>query len=146
MSTSERNLAGSLIGLIVSLLLVGVVSSTLIRHALQAMPAALALVVVVRRQTWASYAALPVFIFWLLIILAIWLFLLGITRIVTGHFTTAEVALTLLIATSSICGIAASIRPRSTASLAGRVGAFVLFAVFQIGGMWLSLQQPFVHR
>ncbi len=146
MSTTERILAGSLIGLIVSLLLVGVVSSTLIRHALQAMPAALALVVVVRRQTWASYAALPVFIFWLLIILAIWLFLLGIARIVTGHFTTAEVALTLLIAASSVCGIAASIRPRSTAGFAGRVVAFVLFAVFQIGGMWLSLQQPFAHR
>ncbi len=146
MSTTERILAGSLIGLMVSLLLVGVVSSTPIRHAWQAMPAALALLAVVRRQTWASYAALPVFIFWLLIMLAIWLFLLGIAHIVTGQFTTAEVVLTVLIAASSVCGIAASIRARSTASLARRVVALVLFAVFQMGGMWLSLQQPFAHR
>ncbi len=101
---------------------------------------------VARRQMWAAYATLPVFVFWLLIVLAIWLFLLDIAHIVTGHYTAVEVVRTVLIAASSVCGIVTSIRSRSTASLARRLVAFALVAVLQIGAMWLSLQQPFSHR
>lgn len=87
---SPKVISGCLAGVIASLLLVGLVSATPVRHTIQVIPAAIALAAVARRATWATYAALPVFIFWLAVTLAIWLWLLGIARIVTGRFTPAE--------------------------------------------------------
>src|SRR5437763_902113 len=81
MSTIAKVVATCLGAVILSLLLVGVVSSTLLRHAVQVIPLVIALIAVARRSDWAGYLALPVFLFWFLISFAIWLFLLGIARI-----------------------------------------------------------------
>ncbi len=145
-SRTERILAGSLIGVIVSLLMVGVVSSTPVRHIIQVTPVALALAAVAGRRAWAAYAAFPVLLFWLLIMLAIWAFLLGLARIVTGHFTTTEVVLTVLIGLSSVCGIAASVTSRSIPGLTKGLAALVLFAALQLGALWMSMQPLFARR
>jgi hypothetical protein len=94
MSNTSRLTAVSLVGVIIGLLAVGVVSGTPVRHIIQTLPAALALALVMQRIPWSAYAALPIFVFWLLIMGAIWLFLFDLARIVTGHFSSAEVAAT----------------------------------------------------
>ena len=43
-----------------------------------------------------------------MIMVAIWLFLVGVARIATGRFTPAEVILTVVIAAFAACGIAAA--------------------------------------
>ena len=116
MSNASRLIAAALAGVILGLLGVGVVSGTPMRHIIQILPAALALALVIRRVPWASYAALPVFVFWLLIMVAIWLFLLGLARITTGHFSPAEVALTFVIGASCLCGLSQAFRPQPVAS------------------------------
>ena len=50
-----------------------------------------------RRPAWGVSAAATLLAFWFLVMGAIWLFLLGVARIFTGTFTTAEIALTVLI-------------------------------------------------
>ncbi len=146
MSKAERILAGSLTGVIASLLMVGVVSSTPLRHTVQVVPVALSLAAVAGRRTWAAYAAFAVSLFWFLIMLAIWLFLLGLARILTGHFTTTEVVLTVLIGAFSLSGMAASVSARPTAGFARGTVALVLFAGLQVGAMWMSLQPQFARR
>ena len=51
-----------------------------------------AVAVVYRR---ASYSALPIFLFWFVIMFLIWLFLLGMASVFSGTFTPVEVALTV---------------------------------------------------
>jgi hypothetical protein len=76
------------------LLLVGVVSHLLLRHVLQVVPAVLALIFVIRGGRASRYAALPVFLCWLFLMTLIWLFVLGLTRVISGHFNTTETLLT----------------------------------------------------
>jgi hypothetical protein len=146
MSRNQQIIAGCLGGVALSLLLVGVVSGTFIRHVIQILPVALALITVRRQSTWGTYAALPIFIIWLFIMTLIWLFLLDIARFVTGRFTVVEVILTILIGLSGILGIVTVIRYRPKAQLVTGVLIFALFATLQIIAMWLSFKRPFANR
>src|SRR5262245_20663661 len=91
--------------LAVSLLLVGVVSGTVIRHVIQIIPI---VILLLAPLAWRGAAAMPVCFFWLFIMVLIWLFLLGMSRIANGHYTPIEVALTVVMAGASIAGIIAS--------------------------------------
>jgi len=146
LSNPERLLVAATLGLIASLLLVGVVSSTLVRHLIQLVPAYVLLYGTLTHRAWARAGAVPVFVFWLLIVIAIWCFLLGIARIVTGTYTPAERVLTGTIALSSLCGLAAVARIRAAASWATRVAGFMLLAALQWGAFWLSIQPAFARR
>lgn len=144
MTGGTKPIVGALVGLIVSLLLVGYVSGTLIRHLIQITPAVLALVLVIRRVQWAEYAALSVLVFWFLLVIAIWLFLLGIASIVSGTFAPVEIVLTLTIGACSLWGIVGVLRARR-AGIVARVTAFLLFAALQIGALWVSLRPAVAH-
>jgi hypothetical protein len=137
--------AACLGGVIVSLLLVGAVGATPIRHLIQVTPAIIALVAVGRRVRWAPYAALPLFAFWLFIMIAIWLYLLGLARIITGHFTPAEIALTLINGAACLWGLPASVRTKPAASGLARLVASTLFLILQVAAMWASLRPAFAR-
>ncbi len=136
----------TLTGVLASLLLVGFVSGTVLRHLVQVVPVALALVPVLRRRSWSPYAALPLFVFWLLIMLAIWLYLLGIARVTSGHFTPAEIVLTVIIGVSCVAGLVAAICCRPAPRRWAGMVAFLLFTALQVAALWLSLQEPFARR
>jgi hypothetical protein len=130
-------------GVIAGLLAVGLVSHTPLRHLIQVLPAVAALVAAVRQSPWARFAALPVFALWLLIMVGIWLFLLGLARLITGHYSAVEVLLTILIGVSSLVGGGASVRSTVPAGWRRALAAGVGSALFQVGAMWLSLQPAF---
>jgi hypothetical protein len=115
MPQSARVVTVCLMVVALGLLAVGVVSQTLFRHAVQVIPVLVALLGVSQRMAWGRPAAFGAFALCFLIMLLIWLFLLGIARIVTGHYTPAEIALTILIAAASVSGFFAALRlPRAT--------------------------------
>jgi len=126
-----------------ALLVVGVVSSTMLRHVVQVAPIVLALGLLWRRSEWGVPAAAPLFAFWLLVMGAIWLFLLGLARIVSGTFTPTEIALTILIAGAAAWGLVASSRCGTAVPMALRVVAIASFALLQLGALWLSTR-PFI--
>src|SRR5262245_49919634 len=125
MGKSERLVWLGLVGLVVGLLAVGVVSGTPLRHALQVLPVLVVGVAARRRASWASFAALPLFVFWLLIMVAIWLWLLGLARVVSGRFTPAEVGLTILIGLSCVLGTAGAVTCKPRPDLWTALSAFV---------------------
>src|SRR5215510_5365747 len=104
MESNRSFVRACLIGLALALLAVGVVSGTFIRHVVQILPMLLAVLVLHRRPAVGAYAALPIFVFWILIVFLIWLFLLGLTRIVSGHFTLIEILLTIVMAACCAAG------------------------------------------
>jgi hypothetical protein len=138
--TRASIVALALVGVIGGLMLVGVVSHTPLRHLIQVAPAGVVLLLTGRRVGWADDAAWPVFGFWFLIMLGIWLYLLGVARIITGRFSTAEVVLSILVGLLCVVGFVALLssppRPRRVLRLVVVLG----FATLQVAAMWLSLR------
>ena len=135
-----------LIGLALALLLVGVVSGTFLRHVVQILPIVLVLIILQARPAWGAYAAIPVFVFWIGIVILIWLFLLDLSRIANGHYTPVELISTFVMAACSVAGVFKSVSLGRPLSVVGRIVVFVLFAALQVAAMWLSFLRPIANR
>src|SRR5262245_58236464 len=139
MSSTARVVAICLFGLAAALLVVGAVSATVLRHCIQVAPIAVALVVLRLRPRWGAYSALPIFTLWTLIAVLIWLYLLGVSRVITGTFGAAEIACTIAMAAFSIVGAVRSIslgRPFHPAQLI----AFAVFLALQVAALQVSFR------
>ncbi|HSY49002.1 MAG TPA: hypothetical protein VLC46_09335 [Thermoanaerobaculia bacterium] len=123
-----------------ALLLVGVVSGTLLRHVVQVVPPLVLIVAVVvwRPRGWPA-AAMAIELFWLVIMFFIWLYLTGVARIVKGHFSPSEIALTMVIGAAAAGGIVIALKSQRVAWPV-RVLAFLFAGLVQFGAMWLSVQ------
>ena len=137
--SNARTVALCLIGVVVSLILVGIVSQTLLRHVVQIVPALLALWLVLRKPAVGAYAATPIFAFWALIMALIWLYLLGLSGIASGSYSAVEITLTVVIAACSLLGITKSLRVGRPLSRSMAVTA-VLFLAMQTVFMVASFE------
>lgn len=134
-----------LVGLAAALTVVGLDSGTELRHGIQIVPILAALAISLRRPAWGAYAAIPIFAIWLFIVVMIWAFVLGISRVVTGHFDAVELTCTVVMAGFSVVGIVKG------ASL-GRpfrlrlVAVFLLFAALQVIALKISFLPAISQR
>ena len=144
--SSHRFVSICLIGLAIALLVVGVVSGTVLRHVVQVVPIIVAEVVLTRRPAWGAYPAIPIFLFWIFIVTLIWLFLLGLSRIASGHYTVIEILSTVFIAGFSIAGVVRSLPLGKPLRPIERMLAFILFGALQVAAMWVSFLQPIANR
>jgi hypothetical protein len=135
----RRMRVASPLGIItLALLVVGVVSNTMARHLIQICPVVLAMMFSLFRSRGSHWHALPIFVSWFIIMSLIWLYLLGISDIVTGHFTPTEVAMTIVIGIACLYGIWEAIAVRSATPAAMNVLVFIAFAGMQVLALWLS--------
>jgi len=144
-SPTQRVVSVCLAGLAVALLVVGFVSGTSLRHVVQILPIIVAAGVLMRRPDWGAYAAAPIFLFWIFIVVLIWLFLLGLSQIASGHYTVTEILSTVFMAGFSVTGIVKSIQLGKTLRPTGRVLAVSLFGVLQVAAMWVSFLKPIAN-
>jgi hypothetical protein len=126
-------------GLIAALLLVGVVSGTLVRHVIQLAPAMVALTLVGVGSPSGRAAALPILLFWAVLMAIIWAFLLGLHRVIGGHFTTVEIILTVAIGVACAAGFVGGPRPTANLSATRRVAIAAAFGLCQLAAFWYSL-------
>jgi hypothetical protein len=147
---STRNIVAlCLAGVAAALLLVGLESGTIVRHIIQIIPIPPAIAVAVRRPAWGALVAIPIFLFWSLIMILIWLFVLGISRVASGDYTAIELALTAVIALFSVVGIVASGRLVAAPTWSHRVVVLCVFALaggVQFAAMWTAFLPPFAYR
>jgi hypothetical protein len=146
MTKRYSGIAGCLFGIVLPLLVVGVVSGTVVRHLVQVAPLVVAGIVLMRSSELGAYAAMPLFLFWLLIAGLIWLYLLGLSRIASGTYSTTEIACTFAMAIACLIGIRQSIKVGRSLSLRGRVGAMVIFGSFQVAAMAISFNPIIANR
>ena len=132
--------------IITALLVVGVVSHGVIRHIVQTSPLWIAIFLATRHSDFTKWAALPCFLFWLLVMIAIWLFLLGWAHIVSGTFSPTEIATTLIVGLTSVVGIGIGARLRSEVRAWSAIPAFLLVAALQLLAFRLSLLPVIAHR
>jgi hypothetical protein len=135
------------LAIIVSLVLgVGLVSHGVLRHIVQTLPLWFSVIFGFRRSHTAGWLALPSFIFWFVLMVIIWLYLLGIARIITGTFSPIEIAMTIIVAAASLIGTAVFFRIRSLLSPLRAATLFLVMASFQWACFRMSLFSSIAHR
>jgi hypothetical protein len=134
------------IAMIAALLVVGAVSHGIVRHIVQTCPLWIAIVLGIRRSPWTKWAALPCFVLWLLLMTAIWLFLLGWARIISGTFSPTEIAMTMIVGLASIAGIVTAVRTRSSVRALPAMAVVFLVAVLQVAAVRISFLPQIAHR
>jgi hypothetical protein len=146
MKQSFGLLVGACLAVVAALLIVGAVSSGVIRHIVQTSPLWIAIVLGARQSHWAKWASFPCFVFWLILMTAIWFFLLGWARIVSGTFSPTEIVMTVIVGVASLVGMAGAWRVKSSARVWPAVGTVLLVAALQVVAFRLSLLPAIAHR
>ena len=138
-------IAVSLASVALALIVVGVVSGTLRTHLVQIAPLVLLLVLLPRAWALTPVAAAAVLSWWLVTMAGIWLFLLGLSRFLTGRFSPTEIVLTLVIGVACLVGLSAGARAGSM-PLNRKLPTIVLAAGLQSLALWLSYQPIVIGR
>ena len=120
-------------------------SHGVIRHFVQTAPVWPAVWLGFRRSPWTKWAVLSPLLLWLLLMINIWLFLLGLPHLLSGTFTPIEIALTITIGVAAVVGIATALRVRTAVPWASAVGMLLLMACLQVLAIWVSFQ-PGINR
>lgn len=128
--------------IIAALLIVGAVSDGIVRHIVQTAPLWIVVGMGVRRSGLTKWAALPMFVIWLGVMLAIWLYLLGLARITTGQFSPVEILMTLIIGASCVVGIVTFWRTSPRMTWIAKISILAAAAVLQVAAIAISLQPP----
>ena len=136
---TSRSLAFFALLLIVALYIVGIVSHGVVRHIVQTAPVWPAAVLGMRRSVWSKWTALPCFSFWLFLVGLIWLFLLGWAHIVSGSFTTIEIAMTLVVGFCSVAGLVLAVKIKTDIQAPGALAVFLGILILQLLAFRISL-------
>jgi|SRR5690349_11449621 len=132
-------LTGCCLATITALFVVGAVSSGVVRQLVQTSPLWITVGFGLRRSVWSKWAALPCFVFWLLLMTATWLSLLGWVDLVHGSFQAIEVAMTVIVGLASLIAIVSALRLKSSVRPWPTTGIVLLVAVLQLAVFPLSV-------
>src|SRR5258708_12694235 len=110
---------------------VGLASGLVLRHLVQTLPLWVGVALGFRRSRAVGWVGLPLFLFWLLLMTLIWLYLLGVSSILSGHFSGLEIAMTIVVGTASLVGIAMCVRFKSSFSVGSASPVFVVLPPLQ---------------
>ena len=110
MMNNPKGIAHCSLTIVVALYIVGAVSNGSLRHEVQTLPLWFPIALGFRQRDLAKWAAMPCFIIWLTLMTFIWLFLLGWAKILSGHFSSIEIAMTVIVGIASIVGMSISFR------------------------------------
>ena len=111
---------------------VGLASNLVLRHVVQTIPLWIGVIVGFRRSPAAGWVALAPFLIWFVLMGLIWTYLLGISHVLSGHFSPVEIAMTVIVGIAALAGIGSFFRFRSSLSPLTAGLLFVLMAVFQV--------------
>jgi hypothetical protein len=132
--------------ILIALYIVGVVSNGSLRHEVQTLPLWVPIVLGFRQQVAAKWAAVPCFVIWLALMTFIWLFLLGWARMISGHFSTTEIFLTLIVGAASAAGLGVTFRWPTDFSWGKGLATATLLAVLQLAALRISFIPYIANR
>jgi hypothetical protein len=125
---------------------VGLATNLVLRHIVQTAPLWIGVILGFRHSRAASWIAFPLFLVWLTLMALIWLYLLGISNLLSGHFAPVEIAMTIIVGAAAIAGIAGFIRFKSSLSPIKAGGIFGLTLAIQLACLRMSFLPAIAHR
>jgi len=146
-ATARLVIAGCCVAMMAALIGgVGVPGHMVLRHIVQTLPSSIAVILAFRRSQATGWAGLPVFVFWLILMSFIWLYLLGVSHMLSGNFSILEIAMTVVVGVACVIGIGAFTRLRSALSVVSRVGIFIAMGAVQFACFRISFLPAIAHR
>jgi hypothetical protein len=142
----ERMIPVCCAAVIAALYVVGFVSQTELRHVVQTLPLWVGAILGYLGERMARWVALPLFLFWLILMSLIWLYLLGWANVIHGHFSPIEIVMTLVVGISSLLGIVNCVPGITSSGLITGGAVFLLSAAFQVAMLHVSFLPEFAHR
>jgi len=130
--------------ILIALYVVGAVSHGSLRHEVQTLALWIPIVAGFNKREFARWCALPCFSFWLIVMALIWLFLLGIAHVFSGHFSPIEIAMTIVVGVASAGGVVLCFL-RARWSWLG-AGLILIFAALQVVLMRVSFLPAIAHQ
>ena len=128
-----------LIGLAMSLLLVGFAGGTFVRHVVQVLPIVVALPLVSRSPGYlGAYAAATVCGFWTVAMVLSWLRLFGVLDMTSRQYSPIEILLTVLIAFFALVGFLRGVRAGRPLTGGRKIVTVVVFGGLQLVSMLVS--------
>jgi hypothetical protein len=146
MEKDNRILIGCSVAMMAALLVVGAVSHIMVRHVVQTSALWIAIVLGVRNSKLAKWAALPCFLFWLVLMGAIWSFLLGWTSFLSGTFSPTEIAMTIIVGAASLGGAIWAVSMKSGVRALRATAAAVVVLILQVAVFRLSMLPEIARR
>jgi hypothetical protein len=125
---------------------VGLATNLVLRHVVQTAPLWIGVILGFRHSRAASWAALPLFLVWLVLMALIWLYLLGLSSLVSGHFAPVEIVMTIIVGAAAIVGVGGFIRFKPSLSPIMAGGIFVLMLATQFACLQISLLPAIAQR
>jgi hypothetical protein len=125
---------------------VGVASGLVLRHLVQTLPLWSGVVLGLRRSRATGWVGLPLFLFWLLLMAIIWLYLLGISHVLSDHFSAIEIAMAIIVGIASMVGIVMFARFKSSLSVTTAAGLFLIVAAIQLACFRASFLPAIAHH
>jgi FtsH-binding integral membrane protein len=125
---------------------VGLATHLVLRHIVQTAPLWISVILGFRHSPVAAWAALPLFLVWLVLMALIWLYLLGISNLLSGHFAPVEIAMTIIVGAGAVAGIGGFIRFKSSLAPTKATGIFVLMLAIQLACLRVSFLPAIAHR
>ena len=127
-----RTLGGACAVVVWALMVTGWLRHAVVSQAILATPALVASALCLGRRRWAKWAAAAIFVTWLAIpFLSLW----PPSTLMTGGFSTAEIAMTVVLAATSALGLVRIVRQPAGTAWPVAVGTFLLFAAAQAAAM-----------
>jgi hypothetical protein len=146
-ATEPLVIAACCLAILAALVLgVGLGSHLVLRHIVQTAPLWIAVILGFRRSRATGWVGLPLFLFWLALMSMIWLYLLGLSHLLSGNFSALEIAMTIVVGIASLVGIWGFARLRSSLSPLSRVAMFTALAIAQVACFRLSFLPAIAHR
>jgi hypothetical protein len=127
-----------------ALVVVGLVSGTLRIHLVQISPLLFVVGFAASPPQWWTAAAASVLSFWLVTMGGIWLFLLGLSRFLSGTFSPTEVVLTGVIAVASLVGLVVATSKARHLSARTSVPVVLVATGLQSLALWFSYQPSII--
>ena len=125
---------------------VGLATHLVLRHIIQTAPLWVSVIPGFRHSRAAAWAALSLFLVWLFLMMLIWLYLLGISNFLSGHFSPVEIVMTIIVGVAAIIGISGCIRFKSSLSPIKAAGIFLLMLAIQLACLRVSFLPAIAHR
>ncbi len=124
---------------------VGIPDRLVLRHLIQTLPLWFPIAAGLRRSSATGWVGLPLFVFWFGLMALIWLYLLHISHVISGHFSLLEIAMTVIVGISSLIGIGTFWRVKSLSAVKA-LGLFIGLAALQLACFRASFLPSIAHR
>jgi hypothetical protein len=125
---------------------VGLATHLVLRHIIQTAPLWIGVILGFRHSRATAWATIPLFMAWLILMTLIWLYLLGISNLLSGHFAPIEIVMTIIVGAAAIAGIGGCIRFKASLAPLWAGSLFLLMLVLQLTCLRISFLPTIARR